>query len=85
MIRAYRLYTGPDGNSQVIPGTVNGGKLVDAESIHSKETAPHSNFDWHNDPIPQYVLTLAGVLQFSTRGMCWLQRTTLVPVTNGVW
>jgi hypothetical protein len=45
MIRAYRLYTGPDGNSQVIPGTVNGGKLVDAESIHFKETAPHSNFE----------------------------------------
>jgi quercetin dioxygenase-like cupin family protein len=68
MIRAYRLYTGPDGNSHVITGTVNGGKLVDAESIHFKETAPHSTFDWHNDPIPQYVITLSGVLEFSTMG-----------------
>ncbi len=67
MIRAYRLYTGPDGNSHVIPGSVNG-KLVDAESIQFKETAPHSSFDWHNDPTPQYVLTLAGVLEFVTVG-----------------
>jgi len=65
MIRAYRLYTGPDGNSHVTPGTVNGG-LVGAEAIHFKETAAHSTFDWHNDPVPQYVITLAGVLEFST-------------------
>jgi quercetin dioxygenase-like cupin family protein len=68
MIRAYRLYTGTDGNSHVIPGTVNGDRLVDAESIHFKETASHSTFDWHNDPIPQYVITLSGVLEFSTVG-----------------
>jgi quercetin dioxygenase-like cupin family protein len=68
MIRAYRLYTGPDGNSHVIPGTVNGGKMVDAQSIHFKETQPHSTFDWHNDPIPQYVITLSGVLEFTTVG-----------------
>ena len=68
MIRAYRLYTGPDGNSHVTSGLVNGGKLVDAESIHFKETAPHSTFDWHNDPIPQYVITLSGVLEFTTAG-----------------
>jgi hypothetical protein len=48
MIRAYRLYTGTDGNSHVTRGAVNGDKLVDAESIHS---AAHSAFDWHNDPI----------------------------------
>jgi quercetin dioxygenase-like cupin family protein len=47
---------------------VNGNKLVDAESIHFKETAPHSTFDWHNDPIPQYVITLSGVLEFTTVG-----------------
>jgi hypothetical protein len=51
----------------------------------SKKRPPTPTLNWHNDPIPQYVLTLAGVLQFSTRGMCWLQRATLVPVTNGVW
>ena len=66
MIRAYRLYTGPDGNSHVTPGSVNGDKLVDVRSIEFKETAAHSTFDWHNDPIPQYVITLSGVLEFTT-------------------
>ena len=33
MIRAYRLYTGSDGNSHVVRGSVSGDKLVEAESI----------------------------------------------------
>lgn len=68
MIRAYRLYTGPDCNSHVVVGSVNGGHLVDATSIEFKETAAHSTYDWHNDPTPQYVITLAGVLEFTTVG-----------------
>lgn len=68
MIRAYRLYTGPDGNSHVECGSIDGGKLVDAVSVEFKETEPHSSFDWHNDPIPQYVITLSGVLEFETAG-----------------
>lgn len=66
MIRAYRLYTGPDGNSHVLRGSVNPTKLVEARSIVFKETSPHSSYDWHNDPIRQYVITLAGVLEFTT-------------------
>ena len=68
MIRAYRLYTGPDGSSHVVRGTVNAAKLVQAQSILFKETPPLSSYDWHNDPIPQYVITLAGVLEFTTVG-----------------
>ena len=68
MIRAYRLYTGPEGNSHVIRGSVNGGHLVDAKSIEFEETAAHSFLDWHNDPTPQYVITLAGVLEFTMVG-----------------
>jgi quercetin dioxygenase-like cupin family protein len=68
MIRAYHLYTGPDGNSHVVRGSVSGGALVQAESIEFKETPAHSSFDWHNDPTPQYVITLAGVLEFTTLG-----------------
>ena len=67
MIRAYRLYTGPDGHSHVIRGSVTGGELVKAESIFFKETPAHSSFAWHNDPIPQYVITLAGALEFTTK------------------
>ena len=68
MIRAYRLYTGPDGHSHVDRGSVNTIELVDAQSIEFKETPPHSSYDWHNNPIPQYVITLAGVLEFATAG-----------------
>ena len=65
MIRAYRLYTGPDGNSHVVRGSV-GESTVEAQTILFKETSAHSSYDWHNDPIPQYVITLAGVLEFTT-------------------
>jgi quercetin dioxygenase-like cupin family protein len=68
MIKAYRLYTGPDGDSHVERGSIGVAALVAAESIEFKETPAHSSFDWHNDPIPQYVITLAGVLEFTTRG-----------------
>jgi quercetin dioxygenase-like cupin family protein len=68
MIRAYRLYTGADGNSHVERGSIGESKLVDAESIHFKETAPHSSLDWHDAPNTQYVITLSGVLEFTTVG-----------------
>ena len=45
MIRAYRLYTGPDGHSHVDRGSVNTIELVDAQSIEFKETPPHSSYD----------------------------------------
>ena len=68
MIRAYRLYTGPDGNSHVVRGSVSASKLVEAQSILFNETPAHSSLDWHNDPSPQYVITLAGVLEVTTVG-----------------
>jgi quercetin dioxygenase-like cupin family protein len=68
MIRAYRLYTGSDGKSHVVRGSVSGGKLVAAESILFKETPAHSSLDWHDAPATQYVITLAGVLEFTTVG-----------------
>jgi quercetin dioxygenase-like cupin family protein len=41
---------------------------VEAQSILFNETAPHSSFDWHNDSIPEYTITLAGVLEVTTVG-----------------
>ena len=49
-------------------GSVSESELVEAQSILFKETSPHSFFDWHNDPIPQHVITLAGILEFTTVG-----------------
>jgi len=68
MIRAYRLYTLSDGNSHVARGSVSVGNVVEAESILFKETPPHSSLDWHDAPTTQYVITLAGVLEFTTVG-----------------
>ena len=68
MIRAYRLYTGADGDSHVEVGSVTGGEVVGAQSVMFKESPAHASFDWHNDPIPQYVITLSGVLEFTTAG-----------------
>jgi len=67
MIRAYYLYTGDDGNSHVKRGQIESKNIIAAESIQFKETPPHSSLDWHNDPTPQYVLFLAGALEFTTR------------------
>jgi hypothetical protein len=68
MLKAYRLFTGADGNSHVERGTVETDQLVDAVSVSFKETPAHSSLDWHNDPVPQYVITLSGVLEFTTVG-----------------
>jgi quercetin dioxygenase-like cupin family protein len=48
-------------------GSVSTGALVEAESILFKETPAHSSLDWHTAPVPQYVITLTGVLEFVTK------------------
>jgi quercetin dioxygenase-like cupin family protein len=68
MLNAYRLFTGVDGNSHVQRGIVETDALIGAESVSFKETPAHSSLDWHNDPVPQYVITLSGVLEFTTVG-----------------
>jgi len=67
MIRAYLLYTGADGNSHFKRGSISESALVKADHTLFKETAASSSFDWHNDPIPQYVITLSGILEFTTK------------------
>jgi quercetin dioxygenase-like cupin family protein len=67
MIKAYYLYTGPDGQSHVTSGSMINDEVIPVESIHFKETPPHSSKD-HTAPTTQYVITLAGVLDFGTHG-----------------
>ncbi len=67
MIRAYHLSTGPDGHSHVIRGNIVNNEHVATESILYEESPPHSSLEWHNAPTTQYVITLAGVLEFVTR------------------
>ena len=68
MIRAWQLYTGPDGHSHAVPGTIqNNHEVIAADSIHFQETPAHSALDWHRAPTTQYVITLSGTLEFVTR------------------
>ena len=65
MIKAYHLSTGQDGHSHVVSGRLINHELIVPESIHFEETPPHSSLDWHTAPTTQYVITLAGILEFT--------------------
>lgn len=67
MLRAYKLYTGADNASHVMEGTVAQNDRTDVASIYFKESPPHSSLDWHDAPEKQYVITLSGTLEFTTR------------------
>ena len=67
MLHAFKLYTGPDNASHVAEGTVAENDATDVVGIHFKESPPHSVLDWHDAPEKQYVITLAGTLEFTTR------------------
>ena len=67
MINAFLLYTGADGDSHFKRGSIKDGALVEADHVLFKETAANSTFDWHNAPKPQYVITLSGILEFTTK------------------
>ena len=67
MMHAFKLYTGPDNASHVLEGTIGEHITTQAASIRFQESPPHSSFDWHDAPHIQYVITLAGTLEFVTR------------------
>jgi quercetin dioxygenase-like cupin family protein len=66
-IRAFKLYTGADRASHVLEGTIDQSVRSDVSAIHFKETPAHSAGDWHDSPELQYVITLSGTLEFTTR------------------
>ncbi|MGO9993076.1 MAG: hypothetical protein ACLPTF_11270 [Steroidobacteraceae bacterium] len=66
-IRAFKLYTGPDHASHALEGTIDEQNRTDVVAIHFKETPAHSSDDWHVSPEPQYVITLSGTLEVTTR------------------
>lgn len=65
MIKAIHLFTGPDGHSHFTHGSMANHESINVSSIHFEETPPHSTLDWHTAPTTQYVITLAGVLEFT--------------------
>lgn len=67
MIRAYLLYTGEDGHSHISAGSIAEEAFVKADHALFKETPANSVLNWHNAPISQYVITLSGILEFTTQ------------------
>ncbi|PSR56759.1 hypothetical protein AHMF7605_26315 [Adhaeribacter arboris] len=66
MIKAYRIYTGPDGHTHVETGVVAENNFNEAGAIRFKETPAPATYDWHPAPTTQYVLTMSGTLEFET-------------------
>lgn len=67
MTDCIRLFTGPDGRSHVERIALPIGTLQKARVVHFEESARHAALDWHTAPCRQYVVTLSGTLEFTTR------------------
>lgn len=67
MIRCVHLVTGADGRSHVEYITIPLGAVQEATAIHFQESPAGSALDWHTAPYVQYVITLSGTLEFTTR------------------
>jgi quercetin dioxygenase-like cupin family protein len=76
MIRCVRIWTGDDGDSLFEEGEIDlhPGERGDLKSppcktveVSFQETGTGGEFAWHRDPIPRFVLTLSGTLQFETK------------------
>ena len=76
MIRCVRMWTGEDGNSLFEEGFIDlaegmrsdsVGKPVPAVEISFQETRSGGSYAWHQDPIPRFVITLSGTLEFETK------------------
>jgi len=66
-IRAFRLYTGRDKASHVLEGRIDQSKRADVTAMNFSETPARSSSGWHVTPQPQYVITLSGTLEVTTR------------------
>lgn len=75
MIRCVRIWTASDGHSEFAEGVIDlpdgergdvlGGKIP-VQSISFRETQPGGDYAPHNAPTRQFVVTLAGTLEFKT-------------------
>ena len=67
-MRVVHLFTGPDGQSHVRDDERSLDGWERASGIRFEETAAGRALDWHVAPRRQYVITLTGHLEFTTRG-----------------
>lgn len=76
MIRCVRMWTGPDDNSLFEEGHLDigtglhgkaSGLPIAVHELSFQETASGGSFEWHQDPQPQFVLTLSGTIEFEVK------------------
>ena len=76
MIRCVRIWTGDDGNSLFEEGHIDltegmrgdaVGKPMKAVQLSFQETRTGGSYEWHQDPIPRFVITLSGTLEFEVK------------------
>lgn len=74
MIRCVRMWTGEDGNSHFEEGSLmmkpgeredEIGAPIPVMSLSFRETEEGGAFAWHTDPVPRFVITLSGTLEFT--------------------
>jgi hypothetical protein len=76
VIRLVRLFTGPDGESHIEESTLeldpagrdHATAWLSGGPVRFQQSPPGSALDWHDAPQRQYVVTLTGTLEFTTRG-----------------
>lgn len=75
MIRCIRMWTAEDGNSCFEEGILEMkedargdfvGLPIAVNELYFRETSSGGSFDWHRDPVPRFVITLSGTLEFGT-------------------
>jgi quercetin dioxygenase-like cupin family protein len=76
MIRCVRIWTGEDGNSLFEEGVIDltegsrgdaVGKPVQTVELSFQETRSGGSYEWHQDPVPRFVITLSGTLEFEVK------------------
>jgi hypothetical protein len=76
MIRCVRMWTGEDGNSLFEEGSIDLGEgmrgdcvsePVPAVQVSFQETRSGGSYEWHQDPIPRFVITLSGTVEFEVK------------------
>lgn len=76
MIRCVRMWTGEEGDSLFEEGYIDlkcgerGDSVSEAIStleLSFRETVSGGSYDWHQDPVPRFVITLSGVLEFEVK------------------
>jgi hypothetical protein len=70
------MWTGEDGDSLFEEGWIDlaegmrgdfVGRAVPVVDLSFQETHSGGSYEWHQDPVPRFVITLSGTLEFETK------------------